>query len=693
MKGKPGVKYRPRRSYLYVGLIFFILIISLQGLLWLFWQTVLEPRLMKDATSQANVLAHSQAVKLAETIKNSSNSQLQQSLDEAINEILLLTDPETNASLFLGCELELDYDVVSAPHQSLDRVHGEPDHPDCFVSQVALFSTETDELLGIARFHVSGSFYKRLSEDVQGTLFMQSTIVTLLLGVVCIVVMLFIREINRSTQQAEAANRAKSIFLANMSHELRTPLNSIIGFSDLMSRDPQFLPKYRKNLSIINRSGAYLLELVNDVLELSKIEASQSILTKSSFDLYETLEKVLEMIRPRLDGKKLHFTYEKTDDVPRNIEADERKLRQILLNLLGNAIKFTEEGGVSLRVKLQDGGQLEKNGLLTLHFEVEDSGPGIPPEEREHLFEAFTQTRSGYDKKEGTGLGLAISRQFVHQLGGKIWVNSAVDRGTAFGFTISATKALSSDLKKHLPARRVVGISPSGQITRARKSRILIVDDNADNRELLEMLIAPVGLSVKTAVNGKEAVTINQEWCPDLIWMDMRMPEMNGYEATRTIRKTNPGQPEMQPKIIALTATAFEEDREKVLAEGCDDFVRKPFREAEIFTKMHEHLGMDFIYEDIEETSYQHDDIKELSAEAMQSEIMQLPKEFITELRSAIELSDMELMDQLIDAIDSDHERIASELKGLVDSFQYDRILMALGTVDRASADNPGEKK
>ncbi len=377
MKNKPDANIRVHRTYIYVGLIFVLLIISLQSLLWMYWGKVLEPRLQREAASQANVLAHSQAVRLADALIVEDAGQRYHVLNESLDEILLFTDPETNVPVFLGCELEIDYDVVAAPPGSLDKSHGVTYCHDCFISEVALYSPASDELIGIARFRVSDSLFQRLSKDVKKTLFGQSNLGTLLLLIVCGVVIILIKEINRSRHQAETTSRAKSAFLANMSHELRTPLNSIIGFSELMSLDPDFSPKYRENLSIINRSGEYLLELINDVLELSRIEAAQNMLTETSFDLYDTLEKVAEMVRLRVEKKNLQFVFEKTDDVPRYIKTDERKLRQILLNLLGNAVKFTEEGGVSLRVKLVKEKKAVSNSSLVLLFEVEDSGPGI----------------------------------------------------------------------------------------------------------------------------------------------------------------------------------------------------------------------------------------------------------------------------------------------------------------------------
>ena len=681
MQKKTDGNIRTRQTYLNISIVFIVLIITLQVLVWLYWERILEPRLLRETTSQANVLAHSQAIKLEDAMSETNSEKRFQTIGEAIDEILLFTDPESDAPYFLGLEIEVDYEVISAPLGSLDITRGTTHCQNCFLSKVALFSPISDELIGIARFNVSDSFARRLVKDVRRTLFGQSYLGAFLLLLVWGVVMFLIKEVNRSRQQAEIANRSKSAFLANMSHELRTPLNAIIGFSELMRHDPDFLPKYRENLSIINRSGEYLLELINDVLELSKIEAVQNTLTETSFDLYEILENIAEMIRLRAEKKNLQLVVDRAKDVPRYINTDERKLRQILLNLLGNAVKFTEEGGVTLRVRQKDGnGNDMDKASLTLHFEVEDSGPGIAPKEMTKMFDAFTQTQSGHDKKEGTGLGLAISRQFVNHLGGQISANSTVGKGTVFGFTIQVKPSIDSELKSYRPERKVTGMNFRDGGDPDHPHRILVVDDHPENRALLRMLLEQIGFSVKCAENGLQAVELNKKWEPHLIWMDMRMPVMDGYEATKTIRQAKGGKPEGQgqPIIIALTASAFNEDREAVLSAGCDDFVRRPFREAEILDKIQEHLGVEYIYETVAEVPKAKAESHAFSDESLRWEIMGLPGNVVEELKTAIELSDMERMDQIIAKIPNAHDALGHELKKLVDTFQYDRLLTLL---------------
>jgi two-component system sensor histidine kinase/response regulator len=692
MKNKPNPNFRTRRTTLYVSLVFLVLAVCLQTLVWLYWNKILEPRLRHEAAYQANVLAHSQAVRLADAILDKSQQHVRD-LHGTIDEILLFTGSASDDPLFLGLDLEIDYDVVAALPGSLDIHSGEKICQGCFISEVGLYSPASDELIGIARFHVSDRLFRNLSKDVRTTLFTQSCLGTLLLLIVWAVVMVLIREINRSRRQAEIANRAKSAFLANMSHELRTPLNAIIGFSELMGFDADMSEKHRENLAIINRSGEYLLELINDVLELSKIEAARVTLTKTAFDLYHTLDKVTEMIRLRAEKKNLQLLFERTEDVPQFIKTDERKLRQILLNLLGNAVKFTDEGGVALRVRSEKNeGTTIGNDCFRLHFEVEDSGPGIAAEDTVRIFEAFTQSQRGHDKNEGTGLGLTISRQFARHLGGDIKVNGVQGQGAVFEFTLLAKPATCSEMASQLAAGKVIGLKSGRGDVQSQPFRILVVDDHTQNRALLRLLLERVGFGVKTAENGRQAVDLWEKWRPQLIWMDMRMPVMDGYEATKMIRRAAADKQQSPPVIIALTASAFKEDRDAVLSAGCDDFVRRPFRESEIINKLQEHLGVEFIYESFETAFPRKYSSCGLSAQAFQSAIARLPEDTVNELINAIELSDMDRMTQTVAEIGVDHGTLGNELKELVDTFQFDRLLAILDGTEDGSLENKGEK-
>lgn len=464
-------------------------------------------------------------------------------------------------------------------------------------------------------------------------------------------------------EAAEAANTAKSTFLANMSHELRTPLNAILGFAQLMERDAALTARQKASLATINRSGEHLLTLINDVLEMSKIEAGRTVLHSIPFDLHQLLQTLQEMFQVRAEAKQLSLQFDIATDLPQYVFTDEGKLRQVLINLLSNAVKFTETGEVTLRASANTINQEE----ITLYFEVQDTGRGISPEEIDNLFQPFVQTASGTQAREGTGLGLTISRQFIRLMGGDIQVNSILGVGSTFSFNIQITLADSSEVAPLLSNRRVLKIAPN-QIT----YRILVVDDRSENRDIIAQLLGSVGLEVRTANNGLEAIATWENWQPHLIWMDMRMPIMDGYEATRQIRKkANNNSP--FPKIIALTASAFEEQRTTILAAGCDDLVSKPFREQVIFDKLTEHIGVRFIYAEESEAQNPEETVGS-GRDLKSSDLLIMPSEWIAELHQASLEVDSEKINQLISQIPSSHQLLIDGLTDLVRRFCFDEI-------------------
>jgi len=458
---------------------------------------------------------------------------------------------------------------------------------------------------------------------------------------------------------AEAANRAKSAFLANMSHELRTPLNAILGFTQLMVRDQTLAPEHRDNLEVVTRSGEHLLSLINDVLEISKIEAGQTILSEEAFDIYRMLDDLEGMFQLRASDKDLQLIFDGTSDIPHYVLLDQGKLRQVLINLLNNAIKFTESGGITLRVRAEKRG--DASHLL---FEIEDTGPGIAAEEQKLLFRAFAQTETGHQSQEGTGLGLSISQQFVHLMQGEITVRSEVGIGSVFIFNVAYQIAQAEEAQQHAKAsRKVIGLEP-GQPS----YRILIVEDRLENRKLLLRFLTPLGFDVREAVDGQQGVEVFEEWEPHLVWMDMRMPIMDGYEATKRIKATAKGQATV---IIALTASVFEEDRSLVLSAGCDDFVRKPFKPEELFDALTKHLGVRFIYEDDDADLIASTEQQELTSESLAD----LSPEWKASFHSAANRADTDEMLNLLGQIQSDHATLAQGLTDMIHNFQLEELI------------------
>jgi PAS domain S-box-containing protein len=463
------------------------------------------------------------------------------------------------------------------------------------------------------------------------------------------------RELELARDAAETANRAKSAFLANMSHELRTPLNAILGFAQIMERASDLPEAHRHNLEAINRSGRHLLALINDVLEISRIEAGRTTLRARPFDLADTLATVEEMTRVRAMAKGLRFTVQRAEGLPCCVEGDAERLRQVLLNLLSNAVKFTPEGVVRLDV--------EPAGADRVRFRVSDSGPGIAEAERQRIFDPFYQTALGAERGEGAGLGLAISREYVRLMDGELKVDSQPGQGSVFTFEARMPAVARARLTAAAP-HRVLGLA-EGEATR----RVLVAEDNADNRDLLRQLLQSAGFAVETARDGREAEALFLSWHPHFIWMDMRMPEVDGYQATRHIRALPGGS---AVRIAALTASAFEEDRGAILAAGCDEVVAKPLVEARIFEVMGRLLGIGYRYQAEPATAPSAGTGDGLAG------LAGLAPARAAALREAAEALDIEAAHAILAELALEQPALAAELDKLIEAYRFDALIEAL---------------
>ncbi len=468
--------------------------------------------------------------------------------------------------------------------------------------------------------------------------------------------------------QAEAANQAKSVFLANMSHELRTPLNAILGFTNLLRKDRSTSADQVKKLTIVANSGESLLNLINNVLDISKIEAGHMVREDENISLKQLLNDVHSLFSVKVGEKDLILRLEISEDLPDHITVDPGKLRQVLTNLVANAVKYTDSGKIFIRASV-----LEKvsSQQAILRFEIEDPGVGIPDDNIEEIFSPFVQVGDQPATEAGTGLGLAICSQFIELMGGSIGVSSNITEGSLFFFELPVLLpegAMSSPVDQL--NRVVVGLA-EGQ----PQYRILITEDKLENRLLLQSILEPLGFEIREAFNGEEAVKQFRQWNPHLVWMDIRMPVMDGKEATKIIKASENG---AKTKVLALTAHALEDERIEILDAGCDELIRKPYRDTEIYSALARHLGVTFLYEDLSPGP-----APDTPCKLDGDQLAEIPPELLKNLHKASLLLDQSECQRTIELIRTQNLDLGKELHCLVEDMRYGEILIALEKVMR----------
>lgn len=455
-------------------------------------------------------------------------------------------------------------------------------------------------------------------------------------------------KLKKATEEAIAANLSKSTFLSNMSHEIRTPMNAILGYSQLLQDDDNLTKTQQESLKTINRSGEHLLELINDILDMSKIEAGRITLNPSDFNLIELLKEVEELFKIKANQKNIDLSFNIAKNVPAVIYADESKIKQVIINLIGNSLKFTSKGFVKVSV--------EKRNENMIQIKIKDSGKGILKEEQEAIFRPFEQAQNGRQAEGGTGLGLAISKKFSNLMDGDITIKSDYGKGAEFAFSFKYLEGNENVLKGGEEELQVVSLSPE-----MRGLKVAIVDDRFENRDILYKKLNPLGFDTRMAENGKEAVALYKHWKPDIILMDVVMPVMNGVEATRQILELAGNH---DVKIFVVSASALESEQKEIMEIGATVFIKKPVIFSLLLAEMHNKAGVKFIYKEEQK--------KEIIKESIPSDV---PEHLKTRFLEAAEEGDFTLLQDLLGMLEKETGKTFKFIDDSINEMEFEAII------------------
>lgn len=460
-------------------------------------------------------------------------------------------------------------------------------------------------------------------------------------------------ELEKAREESESSNKAKTLFIANMSHEIRTPLNAILGFSQLLLRNNSIDSEGKKQLGVVMKSGEHLLSIINSILELAKIETGKIVLEKEEFEIPKMIKEVTDMFINKVKEKGLKISYEVEGENNRCYIGDEKKIKQIYINLIGNAVKFTEKGSIEIKINIVR----ESEGKVRINSSVKDTGIGIPESYTEKAFKRFEQAENNVWKKGGTGLGLAITKEFLNFMEGDIEVTSKLNEGSEFKFYYYLKE--SKEISRNSCINRVLARGKD-----EKEIRALIVDDVENNIMVLKECLKVVRVESDEARDGKKAVKMSVEKNYDIIFMDIVMPVLDGITATKEIRKQND-----KTIIVAVTASVFEEEKQKIMEYGVDEFIRKPYKEEEIYDILKRRFGISYIYQHIEKEENGNEKLEE---ESNWKE--KIPKETIEIIKDAVINGDVDKIIETAENINQYDECFAGRIKNLANGYKFEEL-------------------
>ncbi len=567
-----------------ISAIFLLVILVLLWSINRYWSGVLQPRLQLAAETHAQVLSDAQSAPLVNIIEHTAPPKLERALTTKVQEMLLITDPAINQPLFRAVEISLDYDLVDAPTGSLDLSLGVINCPTCYRFDVPLIG-EGGALLGIASIQVTDAYYRRLGGDMKSKLFAELSVALVLIALVWVAALMLFFRLQRAREMIELSDRAKTRFMANVSHELRTPLNAILGYTQLYRRNRELMRQYGQGINTIDRSADHLLTMINDILDFSRAGSDRIQLVEREVVLRDFLGLLVEMTQIRARTKDVGFSYQFSDALPAVVMVDDKRLRQVLLNLLNNAVKFTRQGGVEFNVRTFGRRREDQSAAPTVVFEIIDTGPGIPADNIEEIFLPFHQLEVDEAAAEGSGLGLAISKSLLELMQSQLKVESTPGVGSRFWFELKLPVVLS--------AEHTVGELDTEVLDYVGRRRdVLTVDDNAFNRDVIRQRLESYGFTVTEAESGERALTLLSEKSFDLVLLDLLMPGLDGFDTLARIRDLPSAQ---GMPVVALTAAVQEQTERRAREAGFDAVLIKPVSDRDLLAQLQTTLNLEWV--------------------------------------------------------------------------------------------------